>query len=111
MLSERLEKAYNEQINAEFYASYLYLSMSAYFDSQSLTGISSWLRQQAREELAHAMKFFDFIDQRGGRARLMATRRARRPTSVHHSKPSSPRWLTSRRSAAPIIAELHRLAS
>jgi ferritin len=67
MLKKKLEKALNDQLNAEFYSAYLYLSMSAYFQSINLGGFASWMRVQAQEELTHAMKFHDFIGNRGGR--------------------------------------------
>jgi ferritin len=44
--------------------------MSAYFDSQNLTGMANWMRIQAQEELTHAMKFFDFVNERDGRVVL-----------------------------------------
>jgi ferritin len=72
MLEEKMEKALNGQINAELYSSYLYLSMSAWFRTQDLPGFANWMRVQAQEELAHAMKFFDYVAERGGRARLAA---------------------------------------
>ena len=56
MLSEKMQHALNEQINAELYSSYLYLSMSAWFESISLGGFSKWMQAQAQEELMHAMK-------------------------------------------------------
>ena len=70
MLNEKVETALNDQLNAELYSAYLYLSMSAYFQSESLGGFANWMRIQAREELAHAMKFYDFINERGGRVTL-----------------------------------------
>ena len=70
MLSEQMERSLNGQCNAEFYSSYLYLSMSAWFQSLGLAGSANWMRVQAQEELLHAMKFFDFINARGGRVRL-----------------------------------------
>ncbi|UCH89673.1 MAG: ferritin [Thermoplasmata archaeon] len=70
MLNEQMEKALNEQLNAEMYSSYLYLSMSAYFQSRDLPGFANWMRVQAQEELMHAMKFYDFINERGGRVKL-----------------------------------------
>ena len=70
MLGSRVQDAFNGHINAEMFSSYLYLSMSAYFDSQNLTGMSSWMKVQAQEELTHAMKFFTFLDDRGGRVIL-----------------------------------------
>ena len=70
MFSEKMQTALNEQANAEFYSSYLYLSMSAYFQSVSLSGFSHWMRIQAQEELMHAMKFYDFVNERAGRVLL-----------------------------------------
>jgi ferritin len=65
-----MEAALNSQINAELYSSYLYLSMSAYCDSQNLAGMANWMRIQAQEEHTHAMKFFDFVNERDGRVLL-----------------------------------------
>jgi ferritin len=72
MLDKKVEKAFNGQLNAELYSSYLYLSMSAYFQSLSLSGFANWMRVQGQEELVHAMKFYDFINERGGRVTLKA---------------------------------------
>jgi ferritin len=72
MLSKKIEDALNSQINAELYSSYLYLSMSAYFTSISLGGFANWMKQQAQEELFHAMKMYDFLGERGGRIILQA---------------------------------------
>ena len=72
MLSEKIEKALNEQINAEFYSSYLYLAMSSYLSSVNLNGFATWMRLQAQEELTHAMKFYDYVVERGGRVILEA---------------------------------------
>jgi ferritin len=70
MISKKLETAINEQINAELYSAYLYLSMSAYFESVNLNGFANWMRMQAQEEQMHAMKFFDYLNERGGRITL-----------------------------------------
>lgn len=67
MISEKLENAINGQINAELYSSYLYLSMSAYAYSISLSGFGNWFHIQAQEELAHTMRLFDYLVERGGR--------------------------------------------
>ena len=72
MLSDRMQKALNGQVNAELYSSYLYLSMNAYFKSVNLDGFANWMFAQAQEELMHAMKIYEFINQRGGRV-LLAT--------------------------------------
>ncbi len=72
MISQKLEEAFNNQINAELYSSYLYLSMVAYFESTNLPGFGQWMRCQAQEEVTHAMKFFHFVHERGGRVKLTA---------------------------------------
>ncbi len=70
MLSQKIEDAFNKQINAELYSSYLYLSMAAYFESLDLKGMANWMRIQSTEEQQHAMRFFDFINDRSGRVTL-----------------------------------------
>ena len=69
-LNERVQEALNRHINEEFYASYLYLSMSAYCESLDLPGFAHWLRVQSQEEYAHAMNLFDFVQDREGRVAL-----------------------------------------
>ena len=70
MMKKEMETALNEQINAEFFSSYLYLAMESYFQSVSLTGFASWMRSQAQEELYHGMKFYDYVNERGGKVML-----------------------------------------
>ena len=70
MLNDKMERALNDQLNAEIYSSYLYLSMAAYFQSINLSGFATWMRVQTQEEMVHAMKFYDFINERGGRVSL-----------------------------------------
>jgi ferritin len=72
MINPEMEKAINEQINAELFSAYLYLSMSAYFQSQNLPGFANWMRIQFQEETLHATKFFDYLNERGGRVVLAA---------------------------------------
>ena len=62
----------NDQINKELYSSYLYLSMAAYFEDKNLPGFAHWMRIQEAEEREHAMKFYDFILERGGKVTLKA---------------------------------------
>lgn len=69
-MNPKIQGAFNEQLNAELFSSYLYLSMSAYFESQNLKGTAQWMRLQAQEEHLHAMKFFDYVNERGGRVLL-----------------------------------------
>ena len=70
MMNPKIQDAFNNQINAELFSSYLYLSMAAYCQSQNLKGMAHWMRMQAQEENMHGMKFFDFINERGGRVTL-----------------------------------------
>ncbi len=70
MLSKKMEKALNEQVNAELYSAYLYLSMESYFRSTNMGGFANWMRVQTQEEVSHAMKIYDYVDERGGRALL-----------------------------------------
>lgn len=70
MLKKKVEEAINQQINAEFHSAYLYLSMSAYFQSIGLAGYANWMKIQYQEELAHAVHFFDYVNERSGRVIL-----------------------------------------
>lgn len=72
MLHEKMLNAINEQMNHELYSSYLYLSMSAYFESVNLKGCAHWMRIQTMEEQTHFKRFYDFATARGGRVVLAA---------------------------------------
>ena len=72
MINKKMEEALNEQVNAELYSAYLYLSMESYFKSLNLNGFANWMRVQTQEEMIHAMKIYDFINGRGGRVILKA---------------------------------------
>jgi ferritin len=67
-----MQKAINEQINKEFYSSYLYLAMAAHFEDSNLPGFAKWMRVQAGEEQEHALKFFEHLVDRGGKVELAA---------------------------------------
>lgn len=70
MLSKKLQSALNDQINAELFSAYLYLSMSSWFKAQNLEGFASWLEIQAQEEVAHAMKFYGYLHDKGAPVEL-----------------------------------------
>lgn len=72
MIKNSIEKAFNEQINAELYSAYLYLSMSAWCEKNNLPGFAHWMRVQFREEQEHAMKFYRYIVECGGQVNLAA---------------------------------------
>jgi ferritin len=71
-IGKPMQDALNEQINKEFFSSYLYLSMAAYFEDKNLTGFAHWMQLQADEEREHAMKFYKYILDSGGRVQLKA---------------------------------------
>ena len=72
MISKKLQKAINKQINKELYSEYLYLSMAAYLESIGLEGFANFFKVQVQEERFHTMKFFDYVNERGGRVILEA---------------------------------------
>ena len=72
MLSAAVQDAMNQQVNAELYSAYLYLSMAADFEGANLRGMAHWMQVQAKEETGHALKFFKYIAERGGRVTLTA---------------------------------------
>lgn len=72
MISKKLQAAFNQQINKELYSEYLYLSMAAWFEAENLPGFAHFFKVQVQEERFHAMKMFDFINERGGKVVLKA---------------------------------------
>ena len=70
MLNKKIQDAINDQIGYEFYSAYLYLAMSAHFETLSLNGFAAWMRTKFSEEQVHALKFFDYINDRGGKVVL-----------------------------------------
>jgi ferritin len=72
MLSKKMQDALNAQINAEYYSSYLYLSMAAYCEGMNLKGFGHWMRLQSQEEMIHVNKFFDYVLDRRGKVELKA---------------------------------------
>ncbi len=72
MISKKVQDPLNKQLNSELYSAYLYMSMSAWFESSNLKGFANWMRVQVQEEMVHVQKFHDFIIQRGGKVILSA---------------------------------------
>ena len=69
-MSDALAGKFNDQITLELESSIAYLQMAAYFDARSLKGMASWMRIQADEERLHALKFFDFVLDRGNKIQI-----------------------------------------
>lgn len=72
MLSKKMLKALNDQVNAELYSHYLYLAMAAHLEAENLSGFAHWLKAQSYEEYGHGLKIFGYIQQRGSRVSLKA---------------------------------------
>ena len=72
MIGKKMLDALNKQINEELFSSYLYLAMASYFETQNLKGFANWMMVQQKEEMDHAMKFYNYINARGGKVKLFA---------------------------------------
>ena len=72
MLSKKIEAAFNNQLNAELYSGYLYLSMASWFERMNLKGFAHWLKVQTQEETVHALKFYNYLIDRGAAVKMMA---------------------------------------
>jgi len=65
MISKKITKALNGQLNKEFHSAYIYLGMSAYASSNGYNGCAKWFNMQYQEEVAHAMKLFRYLEEQG----------------------------------------------
>ena len=70
MFNKKIHNEMNDQIQRELESAYIYLSMAAYLDSANLPGMAQWMKMQFQEEQAHALKYYDFVIDRGGRVTL-----------------------------------------
>ncbi|MGL1862253.1 MAG: ferritin [Pseudodesulfovibrio sp.] len=70
MLSSKMQDALNAQMNWEIYSAHIYLSMSSHFSQEGMGGFAKWMFAQYQEEMFHAMRFFDYINEAGGHAKL-----------------------------------------
>lgn len=108
MVSDEIQKAVNEQINAEFESAYIYLAFAEYFDSENLNGFAHWMRMQWQEELDHGLKFYDHLLKRGGRVELEQIDKPRvdasNPLEVFEKALEHERYITGR------INDLYELA-
>ena len=71
-MDKKLQKVFNDQIKHELYSAYIYLAMAAYFETKNLPGFAHWMKIQYKEEVSHAMKMFEFLNDRGQRVLLQA---------------------------------------
>jgi ferritin len=109
MLSKSMQDAINEQIKNEFASAYLYLAMSAHFYAANLPGFAHWMREQHQEELTHAMKFFDYVYDRGGNVTIAGIDKpaANFTTSLDVFQ----RYLEHERQVTAMINKLYELAT
>lgn len=107
-LSASLQESFNDQINAELASAYLYLSMAAYFEDENLPGFAHWMRMQNEEETSHAMRFFDYVHDRGGRATLNAI--AAPPSDYRSPLDVMERTLEHERKVTVLINRMYQLS-
>jgi ferritin len=108
MMKEAVQAALNEQIKTELYSAYFYLSASGYFESINLSGFARWMRLQSLEEVKHAMKFFDFMLDRGSRVTLQAIDKP--PTDFQSSLDAFTQALQHEQYVTSLIHRLYALA-
>ncbi len=75
MISQKLQDAFNEQINKELYSEYFYLAMASWLEAENLPGFANFFKVQVQEERFHAMKMYHFVNERGGRVILDAIKK------------------------------------
>lgn len=108
-IGDELQQALNDQIQAELASAYLYLAMAAYFDHRDLSGFAAWMRRQSREEVAHGMRIFDFVSDRGGRVVLESIQKP--PTDFDSPLAVMRASLDHERKVTGMIHRLYELAS
>ena len=108
MLNPKIQDAIDEQINAELYSAYLYLSMSLHFEAEGLSGIANWFKVQFQEEQAHAEIFMNYVNQRGGRVVLKAIEAV--PTSWESPMDAFVATLEHEKKVTSLINALYSLA-
>lgn len=109
MLNEKMEKAFNDQINKEFFSEYLYLAMKAYFADMNLQGFVNWFDVQVQEEHAHGMGMYDYVLERGGKIELEAIEKpvveGKTPLEIFEQVLAHEEFVTSRINALMDVAE------
>ena len=108
MLHKKIEEALNEQINAEFWSAYLYLSMSLHFENEGRKGMANWFRIQFQEEQAHALALIDYLNARDGKVVLKPI--AEVPTSWNSPKDAFEATLEHEKNVTAMINNLYAMA-
>ncbi len=107
-MNSTILKAIDGQIQVELSSAYFYLSAVSYFENANLAGFTKWMRLQAQEEVGHAMKFFDFVHDRGSRVTLQAIEQP--PSDFSSPLDVFTRALEHERSVTARINDLYALA-
>ncbi len=108
MLKKIVQDALNEQIKAELESAYIYLAMSAYSEAVNLRGFAKWMRAQSREEVGHALKLFDYVNDRDGRVILQAV--AQPPADYQSALDMMEHTLRHEQKVSGLINQLYELA-
>ncbi|NLY72599.1 MAG: ferritin [Tissierellia bacterium] len=64
-MNKELLKGLVEQINLELQSAYIYFGMASYLEESGFAGFSHWMKVQVKEEVSHAMRIYDFLQERG----------------------------------------------
>ncbi|RME61586.1 MAG: ferritin [Caldilineae bacterium] len=107
-MNDKILAALNDQVWAEFVAFYTYLSMSAWLEANDWPGFAQWMRQHSAEEQMHAMKIYDFINERNGKVALQAIDQP--PTEFNSVQEVFETALEHERHVTARINDIYRLA-
>ncbi len=109
MLNEKMQQAFNDQINKELYSEYLYLAMKALFEEMNLPGFVNWFDVQVQEERAHGLGMYDYVHERGGHVELFAIDKpevkGKTPVEIFEQVLEHEQFVTSRINALMDVAE------
>jgi ferritin len=72
MLEKKMIDALNVQVNEELKSAYIYQAMSADFADKNRPGQTAWMQEQAKEEVGHAMKIYNYLLEQGAKVELKA---------------------------------------
>lgn len=108
MLQKKIEEALIEQVNAEMWSAYLYLSMSLHFQYEGRPGIANWFKIQFQEEQAHALALMDYLNARDSKVILKPI--AEVPTGWDSPKAAFEATLEHEKKVTKMINDLYAMA-
>ena len=108
-INKKMESAFNDQINKEYYSEYLYMAMKAKFSEMNLEGFVNWFDIQVQEEKAHAVGMYNYVLERGGNVELLAIDKPElkgsTPVEIFKQVLEHEKYVTSRINAVYDVAE------